>query len=850
MKQQAVCFLYIYVGCQAYTLVALDSGQTITFKVTPVADSGASPGVDVISSNSITVVNSAPVITSANTASVAENQTAVMTVTYTDTDLPANTILYNIVGGADAALFNIDGSGNLSFIAAPDFDNPADADLNNDYVVQVQVDDQQGGTATQTITITVTNVNEAPTDITLSNATLAENMDTTGGVVVGNLSATDVDAGETFTYAVVGGADQAVFTTSGNQLLIDDGVLDFETQNSYVVDVEVTDQGGLTFTKTFTITVTDVNEAPTFSSAAVTAVNEDAPYSYAITTSDVDAADTRSIAGTTLPAWLTLSDNGDGTASLSGTPTNAEVGTHNVVLTVTDAGGLTDTQSFTITVSNTNDAPTVANAIPDQVATEDMAFSFTFAANTFNDVDVGDSLTYTSDATGWLSFDPVTRTFSGTPLNADVGTTTVTVTATDGSGASVSDTFDIVVNNVNDAPVTTDDAFTVNEGSTTNLDLAFNDTDVDDGLDLTSITIVSGPTNGTITVNADGTVDYAHDGSETLADSFIYTIDDLSGTTSNTGIVSLTITPVNDAPVASNDNLTTLQGTALTITTATNLLGNDTDAEGDSLSITGFTQPANGTVVNNGNGTWTYTPNPTFSGVDSFTYTVNDGNGGTATATLNVTVNGVVDDTSNTSSETQLNNDTLTNIVMDSVSNDDKSVQEAIKRDERQQIYETTTARDVSALLSVLNPVHVLSQIDVVDEVSNIYGTDRSMNADLESGLGNGLINNELLWQELDQLRNAINGSNDEDGIFKGDFSNIIISLGGLSVTSGLIAWLLRGGSLAASFISAMPLWKGVDPLPVLTKNKRDEEDDDDDATSISADKRVERLIKGDSSHW
>ena len=288
----------------------------------------------------------------------------------------------------------------------------------------------------------------------------------------------------------------------------------------------------------------------------------------------------------------------------------------------------------------------------------------------------------------------------------------------------------------------------------------------------------------------------------------------------------------------------------MTITTATNLLGNDTDAEGDSLSITGFTQPANGTVVNNGNGTWTYTPNPTFSGVDSFTYTVNDGNGGTATATLNVTVNGVVDDTSNTSSETQLNNDTLTNIVMDSVSNDDKSVQEAIKRDERQQIYETTTARDVSALLSVLNPVHVLSQIDVVDEVSNIYGTDRSMNADLESGLGNGLINNELLWQELDQLRNAINGSNDEDGIFKGDFSNIIISLGGLSVTSGLIAWLLRGGSLAASFISAMPLWKGVDPLPVLTKNKRDEEDDDDDATSISADKRVERLIKGDSSHW
>jgi hypothetical protein len=485
------------------------------------------------------------------------------------------------------------------------------------------------------------------------------------------------------------------------------------------------------------------------------------------------------------------------------------------------------------------------------VATEDTAFSFTFAANTFNDVDVGDTLTYTSDAGGWLSFNAATGTFTGTPLNADVGTTTVTVTATDGSGASVSDSFDIVVNNVNDAPVANDDAFTVNEGSTINLDLAFNDIDVDDGLDLTSIIIVSGPTNGTITVNADGTVDYTHDGSETVADSFIYTIDDASGATSNTGFVSLTITPVNDAPIAGNDNLATNQGAPLTIRPLTDLLVNDTDAEGNLLTITGFTQPANGTVVNNGNGTWTYTPNPTFSGVDSFTYTADDGNGGTDTATLNITVNAVADDTSNTSTETQSSNDTLTSIVMDSISNNDQSVQQAIKRHERQQVYETTTARDVSALLSVLNPVHVLSQIDVINEATDIYGTDRSMNNEPESGLGNSLLNNELLWQELDQLRNAINGSNDEDGIFKGNFSDVIISLGGLSVTSGLIAWLLRGGSLAASFISAMPLWKGIDPLPVLNKNKKDEDDeDDDDATSISADKRVERLIKGDSSHW
>ena len=66
-------------------------------------------------------------------------------------------------------------------------------------------------------------------------------------------------------------------------------------------------------------------------------------------------------------------------------------------------------------VTNTNDAPTVANPIPDQVATEDTPFTFTFAANTFADIDVGDTLTYTSDASGWLSFNAATRTFIGTP---------------------------------------------------------------------------------------------------------------------------------------------------------------------------------------------------------------------------------------------------------------------------------------------------------------------------------------------------------------------------------------------------------------------------------------------------
>ena len=111
------------------------------------------------------------------------------------------------------------------------------------------------------------------------------------------------------------------------------------------------------------------------------------------------------------------------------------------------SGGL----QITVGTAPTNTAPTVANTIPNQTATAGTAFSYAFLANTFADTDPGDTLTYTatqSDDTAlpsWLSFAAATRTFSGTPTAADVGTVSVKVTASDGHGGSVSDTFDIVV---------------------------------------------------------------------------------------------------------------------------------------------------------------------------------------------------------------------------------------------------------------------------------------------------------------------------------------------------------------------------------------------------------------------
>ncbi|MCA9422642.1 MAG: tandem-95 repeat protein, partial [Nitrospira sp.] len=170
------------------------------------------------------------------------------------------------------------------------------------------------------------------------------------------------------------------------------------------------------------------------------------------------------------------------------------------------------------------------------------------------------------------------------------------------------------------------------------------DTDVDDGLDLTSITIVSGPTNGTIaSINPDGTVTYTHNGSATITDSFTYTINDLAAATSNTVTVSLVVNLLNVPPVALADSFSINEGS----TTTLNLAGNDIDLDDglDLSSITIASGPTNGTIASiNPDGTVTYTHNGLETPTDSFTYTIRDLAGATSnTVTVNLTVTPVND---------------------------------------------------------------------------------------------------------------------------------------------------------------------------------------------------------------
>ncbi|MDH6084190.1 CARDB domain-containing protein, partial [Umezakia ovalisporum] len=121
-----------------------------------------------------------------------------------------------------------------------------------------------------------------------------------------------------------------------------------------------------------------------------------------------------------------------------------EFGTANITIGGTSNGKLVN-DTFTVTINSVNDTPTLVNPLDDITTPEDESFNFTFPESTFNDIDTGDNLTYTATTPSWLTFNPVTRTFSGTPGNEDVGTFDITLTATDTSGESVSDSFTLTV---------------------------------------------------------------------------------------------------------------------------------------------------------------------------------------------------------------------------------------------------------------------------------------------------------------------------------------------------------------------------------------------------------------------
>jgi Ca2+-binding RTX toxin-like protein len=327
-------------------------------------------------------------------------------------------------------------------------------------------------------------------------------------------------------------------------------------------------------------------------------------------------------------------------------------------LSGTDASALTlgnFTGSSAITVltvtDGSNGAPFAAASLPDAVANEDAAFAYTVPANTFVDRDTGDALSYRASLAdgsalpSWLAFDASTLTFSGTPLNANVGSLDIRVTATDGAGASAIDVFTVTANNTNDAPVvaTALPSLQTNEDaafSYTVLAATFTDVDAGDSLHLSATLADGSPLPTWLSFDA-ATQTF----SGTPANGDVGTLQVRVTATDNAGagassVLTLNVLNVNDAPVAASDSAGTLHSTAVTI----DVLANDADVDvGDTLAVSAVTQGSHGSVViDAASNKLVYTPIANWNGSDTFSYTVSDGHGGSATASVSVAVAGSI----------------------------------------------------------------------------------------------------------------------------------------------------------------------------------------------------------------
>ena len=275
---------------------------------------------------------------------------------------------------------------------------------------------------------------------------------------------------------------------------------------------------------------------------------------------------------------------------------------------------------------------TGSNANPTAVddtatATEDTPATIAVLAND-SDPD-GDALALLSvgaPAHGTAAANP-DGTVTYTPALNYNGADTFTYVASDTEGGSASATVTVTITPVNDAPAASNDSYSTAEDTALIVaapGVLANDSDVDG--DAMTAVMVSTTSNGTLTLNGDGSFTYLPDPDYNGSDSFSYKASDGTLSSSTAQRVSITVLAVNDAPVARADSFTLDEDTTLAIT-APGVLSNDTDAEGDALSAIVMTGAGHGSVTLNADGSFVYTPAANFNGTDSFTYSANDGLG-------------------------------------------------------------------------------------------------------------------------------------------------------------------------------------------------------------------------------
>jgi len=480
--------------------------------------------------------------------------------------------------------------------------------------------DPHNACATATVTVTVTHVNHPPIAVA-DEATTPAGSPVTIDVrmndsdpdadVLTISSATDPAHGTT---AIVAG--QVVYTPDA----------DFSGTDTFSYTIR--DPAGLTATATVTVVVVPQPNGPPVANNDIATVPGDGEVSIPVLANDTDPDnDPLTIGSVSDPTHGTTTIDGD---VISYVPDPGYVGTDTFTYSACDQDAACATATVTVTVTPV--AP--PNAPP--VAVDDTASTFANEPVTIdvlgNDSDPDDDIltivTVTDPAHG------TTTILDGqvvyTPDAGYLGPDTFTYTVQDPSGASDTATVTVIVTPRDDIPPTaSDDVTAVDEDGSVSIPVLDNDTDPDG--DPLTIASVTQPEHGTTTI-VDGEIVYVPDPNYNGDDTFTYVACNAANLC-DTATVTVSVTPVNDTPIAVDDGVSTEEDQQV----VSDVLANDSDPDGDPLTVVAVTDPEHGTVKIE-DGHIVFVPDLDFSGTTTFTYTIQDPSGATSTATVTVTV--------------------------------------------------------------------------------------------------------------------------------------------------------------------------------------------------------------------
>ncbi|MGE0111444.1 tandem-95 repeat protein, partial [Aquabacterium sp.] len=651
-------------GSDSFTVSVSDGNggvttATVNVGVTPANDvpviDPSSPGFDPVAGNySVTTEEDTPV----------SGQVV-------GSDADGDALTYALGSGPANGTVSLNANGSWTYTPATNFNGTDN--------FTVSVSDGNGGVTTATVNVGVTPANDAPVidpsspgfDPVAGNYSVTTEEDTpVSGQVVGS----DAD-GDALTYALGTGPSNGTVSVKANGAWTYTPAGDFNGADSFTVSVS--DGKGGTTTATVNVGVTPANDVPVIDPSSPgfdpvagnysVTTEEDTPVSGQVVGSDADG-DALIYALGTGPSNGTVSVNANG--SWTYTPSANFNGSDSFTVSVSDGNGGVTTSNVNVGVTPTNDVPVIDPTSPgfDPVAgnysvttEEDTAVSGQVIGS---DAD-GDALTYalgTGPVNGTVSVN-ANGAWTYTPAANFNGSDSFTVSVSDGNGGVTTATVNVGVTPVNDAPVASADSATTAEDTPVTVDVLGNDTDVD-GPTLSIKSATVDPAQGSVSI-VDGKLVFTPAPNFAGSATITYVSTDGSADSAPTA-VTVTVTPVNDAPVANNDGLSAIEDTAVTYTAA-QLVGNDTDIDSTNLSIASVTAGSGGSVVLNADGTVTFTPNANFNGTADFTYTVTDGALTSVPATVTVAVSPVNDapvavaDSATTAEDTPVIIDVLAN---------------------------------------------------------------------------------------------------------------------------------------------------------------------------------------------